>query len=218
MTLEAFIFDIGGVLAEDVWEHLFLDPDRGISARFSLDRLEVERVGSMLWHSFAYLPETKENNWKQLEQLYWESFITYFRGDLPPKISTTDFIELTDDFIRPIKGMRPILEKLKSDRLGLAICSNNNEFWFKRQMTKLKLGRFFKPAKVVLSCRVGFSKSSPGLEMFKATVNAVAVPKHKCLLIDDRADNVERAREFGIQSLLFRNAIELANALNRINT
>jgi hypothetical protein len=36
--VRAVIFDIGGVLAHDVWEPLFLDPETGLASRYGIDR------------------------------------------------------------------------------------------------------------------------------------------------------------------------------------
>jgi len=210
------IFDMGGVLAHDVWEHLLLDPERGICTQFSLDRDQVERVGELLWQRFAYLPETGGTNWQVLEQLYWQRFIDCFPQQLSSVTSPSDFINLTEDFISPVEGMIPILERLQSHGIDLAMCSNNNEFWFRRQMNKLGLHGFFSPSKVVLSCRIGVSKSSPGFEMYQAAANALAIPKTQCLFVDDREGNIERARVVGMHGILFTSAQALAISLSEV--
>lgn len=66
--MRAVIFDVGGVLAQDVWEHLLLDEAAGgqppgIAWLHGLNPGLVERVGSLLWESYAYMPETKPNDW-----------------------------------------------------------------------------------------------------------------------------------------------------------
>src|SRR2546429_2844412 len=104
MMVKAVIFDIGGVLARDVWEHLLLDEDNGVAAEYSLDRDEVERVGRLLWEAFAYLPETLQANHQVRERQYWELFIEYFAKRLP-KVSPDTFISMTDVFIQPIPDM-----------------------------------------------------------------------------------------------------------------
>lgn len=216
MSIEGVIFDIGGVLARDVWEHLLLEPHIGICAQYALDRNQVEKAGELLWQSFAHTPETKGSSWQTLEQLYWSRFIDYFHEHLPSGLTAADLIKLTDDFISPVEGMALLLERLQSDGIVLAICSNNNEFWFRRQMDKLQLHRFFSPNKVILSCRVGFSKSSPRYEMFHAAADALNIPKAKCVFVDDRLDNVERSRQCGMHGILFRNADQLRVSLREV--
>ena len=175
--IRAAIFDIGGVLAHDIWGDLLLDADRGIAAQYNLDRTEAQRIGALLWESFAYIPETPRNSWRELEHRYWRQFIGYYRERLPSNISPDHFIEMTDDFVRPIEGTEAIVDQLQSKGVTLAISSNNNEFWYRREVDKCRLNRFFSPSKILLSCRVGVSKSSSRFEMLHAVIDAVTAPR-----------------------------------------
>ncbi len=214
--MKAVIFDVGGVLAHDVWEHLLLDRPAGIAERHGLDRDLVRELGKDLWQAFAYTPETPRNDWRRLEVRYWESFIDSCWGETPPAgVSVDRFIAMTDDFIQPVPGMVPVLERLQSQGLGLAICSNNNEFWFRRQSDKLRWQRFFSPQRTVLSCRVGVAKSSPGLEMFHAAAGALGLAPARCAFVDDRQGNVDRADELGMHGFLFRHAAGIDDRLQR---
>lgn len=205
MTAKAVIFDIGGVLVEDVWEHLLLDDD-GVGSRFpQLDLSELQRIGKVLWDAFAYVPEGP-NTWQELEERYWKIFIQYFKESLPEDVRPADFIQMTDSFIRPIKGIKQILEQLQSQGIKLAICSNNNEFWFRRQMDKLGLYGFIHPNRVILSCRIGASKSNPNFEMFHTVTYALGIPKAHSVFVDDRKSNIERAKQCGMIGILFSNA------------
>ncbi len=101
--------------------------------------------------------------------------------------------------------MEPVLKRLQAHGLGLAICSNNNEFWFRRQMDNLRLHRFFSPEKTILSCRIGVAKSSLGFEMFHAAADSLGLRPSQCAFVDDRQGNVDRAKELGMQGLFFDN-------------
>lgn len=197
--IKALIFDIGGVLAYDVWEHLLLDEENGIASICNLDMEQVQRAGQDLWEMFIYRTAIDENGWKGLEREYWNLFIERFHVSM----SATDFIQLTDEFIRPVEGMIQLLECVLLEGVVLAICSNNTEFWARRQMDKLNLHRFFSPSRVILSSRIGVSKSSPRFEMFKAAVGALGVEKDSCVFVDDREENIQRALQFGLAGILF---------------
>lgn len=201
------IFDIGGVLAPDIWESVLPARDRagGIAARFSLDKEQVHRVGGLLWEAFAYTPETPLRGWRELERQYWEMFIRFFWEKAPPPGATVEaFIALSEEAIRPVHPeLECLLQNLQAAGLRLGICSNNNEFWFRRQMDRLGLHRFFPPAAVVLSSRVGVGKSAPRFEMFHAAVQALGLPPAHCIYIDDRPGNVERARRCGLSAIHF---------------
>jgi len=193
------VFDIGGVLAFDVWEHMLLDDHHGIAHRWNLDTAEVFEFGRQLWEEFAYTSADENNSRESLEKDYWNRFIQRF--DLSQ--SADAFIEMTDRFIRPVEGMTPLLEKLQHEGLNLVICSNNNEFWLKRQLEKLGLHRFFESSKVISSSRIGFPKISTNFEMFKSVMDVTNESRSSYLFIDDRFENIQRAVEFGWTAILF---------------
>jgi len=200
---QAVIFDIGGVLAHDVWEHLFLDDD-GVRAKYpQLDADEMFRWGKSAWEDFAYVSETPQNDWRILERKYWDAFIENFRTQLPASASPDEFIDLSLKFFRPVAGMNALVEKLRAQNFTLGICSDNNEFWYRRQAELVGFAKFFDADKIILSNRVGKSKRSALYEMFEAVTRAVGVPKQNCVMIDDRAPSIERALEFGMPGILF---------------
>lgn len=199
--IRAVVFDMGGVLAYDVWEHLL----PSIASTYGLLKNEVMQVGKELWKVYECPSVALESTCRNLEQHYWESFIERFRGQLSSSITTDDLKNMTDPFIRDVnnEAMIPLLERLQSKVVHLAICSNNNEFWFKRQMEKLGLDKFFKPSNLCLSYEVGFPKSSPGFEMFTAITKALGIDNEYCLFIDDRKENIEQALKYGMAGILF---------------
>lgn len=198
MTIKAIIFDVGGVLAYDVWEHLFIELD-GIVALYKLNNDMVHKIGAKLWNEFAYQNTDIDNGWQKLEINYWQRFVEESHLELP----IDKFIQLTDKFIKPIVGMPKLLERLKAKKIDLAICSNNTEFWFERQRRILGLDNYFETEKIILSSRVGVSKSSANSEMFQAVVAALNTEKQNCVFIDDRDENISKALEYGITGILF---------------
>ena len=170
----------------------------------------------LLWAAFAHTPEGQRTTWRELETRYWDMFIRFFWDKSPPPgASIDDFIRKTDEYIRLVDpGIPALLKDLQSKGLKLGVCSNNNEFWFRRQFGNLKLFQYFPPAGIVLSCRVGFSKSSPGYEMFDAAVNALNVPHSSCIFVDDREDNIKLAEARGMKGIHFRRLSQLQESLN----
>ncbi len=199
MVIKAVIFDIGGVLTNDVWESMLLEKEAGFVVADDFDREKIQGVGGELWEAFAYRNLDEKDGWKILEREYWLKA----SERLPLALSVDECIARTDDFIEPLPGMIQLLGQLKKKGLGLAICSNNTEYWFERQAQKLRLGEYFDADKLALSSRVGVSKSSPNFEMFETAVTALNVKPQECIFIDDRANNVERALQFGIVGILF---------------
>ena len=218
--IEAVIFDIGGVLAEDVWEHLLPSRNRagGIRDKFGLDRDQVHKVGTLLWEAFAYTPERPRATWRELERRYWELFIRFFWEKFPPQGASVDeFIDMTERYIKLVDpGMPALLESLQSRGVRLGVCSNNNEFWFRRQFESLKLFRYFSQSGIILSCRIGVSKSSPGYEMFDAAVRAMDTTQANCVFVDDRTDNIRLAKARGMKGIHFQGLGQLQQSLGEM--
>jgi HAD superfamily hydrolase (TIGR01509 family) len=196
MRRRAVILDVGGVLAHDIWEPMFDD----LAVRYRRDRQWLYQVGRVMWETFAYVPETPANTWRDMERRYWQLFLLITK--LP--LTVDALIRRTDRYVVPVPGMRPILEALSARRTRLVVCSNNNEIWWPRQARKLRLKRFFRDEHLILSSRIGAPKNSPRLEMFRAAVRAAGVPAASCFFVDDRAENIRRARRFGIDAVQFR--------------
>ena len=195
------------MLAADIWEPMFDD----LAARYRLGRNRIHQIGRLLWETFAYVPETPANTWRDMERRYWQLFL------LISKIPTTveKLIAGTDRYVVPVEGMRPILDALKARGTRLVICSNNNEIWWPRQARKLQLAKYFADKRLILSSRIGAPKNSPRLEMFRAAVAAAGVPAAACFFVDDRLENVRRARRYGIDAVLFRGASRFADELRQ---
>jgi HAD superfamily hydrolase (TIGR01509 family) len=207
MPARAVVLDVGGVLAHNMWEPMLDD----LAQRYRLDRDEVQESGRLLWETFAYVPETPANTWRDMERRYWQIFLRMHKVPL----TVEALIELTDRYVVPMPGMRPILEQLRARATPLVICSNNNEIWWPRQAKALALDRFFAPQNIILSSRIGAPKESPRLEMFRAAVAAAGVPASACFYVDDREAIVERALAFGLDALLFRGPDAFAAELKK---
>jgi len=207
MPARAVVLDVGGVLAHNMWEPMLDD----LAQRYRLDRDEMQQTGRLLWETFAYVPETPANTWRDMERRHWQIFLRMHEVPL----SVEALIELTDRYVIPMPGMRPILEQLRARHTPLVICSNNNEIWWPRQAKALELDRFFAPQNIILSSRIGAPKESPRLEMFRAAVAAAGVPASACFYVDDRERIVERALAFGLDAMLFRGPDAFAAELKK---
>ena len=92
MKRRAVILDVGGVLAHDIWEPMFDD----LAERHGLSRLYLRKAGRLLWETFAYVPETPANTWRDMERRYWALFLAITR--LP--LSVKSLVRLTDRYGR----------------------------------------------------------------------------------------------------------------------
>ena len=194
--IKAIIFDIGGVLAFDVWENLLLDKKGGLAAKYNLDTQAVSQACAILWEKYAH---QTTSNWEQMEKEYWLQFNHILGCTIPVE----EIIQLTDKFIKPVDGMVDLLSTLVLQEITLAICSDNTEFWFHRQARKLNLQAYIPSRNIILSCRVGNSKSSQSFEMFEEVTNVLGVGRAECLFVDDRSGPIVQAIQYGLVSILF---------------
>jgi len=194
--IKALVFDIGGVLAFDVWENLLLDEKEGLASKYGLDIQAVIQAGTILWEQYAHQTSP---DWKQLEIDYWSQFNNLIGRTIPIE----EIIQLTDKFIKPVDGMMELLSTLISQNITLAICSNNTEFWFSRQAQKIDLYKYVPSRNIILSCRIGASKSSPRFEMFEEVTKAIGIDRTECTFIDDRSESIIQATQYGLVSILF---------------
>ena len=187
------------MLASDVWEAMLLDESRGLAMRYGLDKASVIEAGQVLWNDYAHKSAVPGRTARDLEIEYWTRLIER----LGISAHASDLIRGTAEFIRPIPGMDSLLEQLRDTDINLAICSNTTEFWFEKHWAALGLARYFSPDKVIISPRIGVSKHSETLRMYESVVEALGIGPRRCLLIDDREENVERALDFGMPGIIF---------------
>ena len=200
--IKGVIFDVGGVLAYDVWEHLLCDPPgapRSIAVEYGIPPEKLEQVGQELWANF----DRRGGDPDDLEKEYWEQFLGRVRG-FPglANVTVPDLVAMTDAFVRPVSEHETadLLAWLTRKGVCLGICSNNNEFWSTRQMRKLRLYRYFSPNRVILSCQHGITKSDHRL--FHIAADALRLHPTECAFVDDRMGNVSRAIDCGMLGLL----------------
>ena len=194
------IFDVGEILARDVMEHIAA----AVAAEHACDPEQTLREFRTVWARFS---RKSDGTPVEEEAEFWELLALGLGTRFDARLDVEAWKWNTTRFIVPIPGMLPILERLHAARVTLGICSNNISFWADRQRRATGFDRFIPEQHRVWSFRVGHEKSSPGLEMFHAVVEATKVEAPQLLFVDDRLDNVERARQLGMETLLLPSTV-----------
>ena len=119
---KAVIFDIGGVLASDIWEPMLLSRN-GFSYYHNLDADIVERTGRRLWQKYVTIGARTREDVGRLENSYWRDLLKL----LEVSDSIERLVEETNRFVRPVASTINLLDRLKSNNTELAICSNNTD-------------------------------------------------------------------------------------------
>lgn len=101
------------------------------------------------------------------------------------------------DFYALMPGVADLLDELAARGHPMYAVSNY-PVWYQLIEDKLTLSKWLKWDFV--SCDTGHRK--PDLEAYRHVVRTLAVPAHRCVFVDDRAGNVDAAREVGMQGIL----------------
>lgn len=193
------IFDIGGVLAYDVWEYLFQFDNSAIVEKYHIDIQKVKEAAEIVWEKYAHTKQDYEETWQALEQEFWDEF----KKEIGITVPTVELIALSQEHFRPVLGMTILLEWLHEQHFDLLICSNNTEFFFQRQRKAAGFERYFEKRKIILSNHYGESKNGEKLAMFRAVERQMDFPKEAYLFVDDKEKNIAAALNYGILPLLF---------------
>jgi epoxide hydrolase-like predicted phosphatase len=197
-TIEAVLFDVGGVLSEEMIERKLLDlarvhglpAERLLSLRPSL-RLEAD-LGRISDRGF----------WREILRR---------AGAAASSISEED-LEI-ERYLAPVQGTLELARRLKQ-RYRVGILSNDSREMARARRRKLGLDAVFDRDTVIISAEVGLAK--PDQKIFDLAVQRLGVDPARCLLVDDRQDNVQAARSCGLQAIQFSSAAQLEQELRRL--
>lgn len=188
LDVGAVLFDIGGVLADDVWERMLLDPRDGLAARRGIDPARAHAAGRAVWPVVSREPAQADDWWAAVEQ----------RLDLT--VAEAERAELLG-LVQGNAEAREVFEEVRATSVEIGVVSNNTSFWWRHQLTLAGVLDLVQPELRLLSCEVGRSKSDePGL---LETARGL-LPEVRVLVVDDRQGNLDRAQRLGFEVLSSR--------------
>jgi HAD superfamily hydrolase (TIGR01509 family) len=109
---------------------------------------------------------------------------------------------------RWLDGMEDLMEELKSAGYEMHALSNYSR-WYELIDESLKLSRFLRWTFV--SCLTGVRK--PDRQAFLGAAATLEVEPAECLFIDDREENVDAARDVGMNAILKLDSVQLRHEL-----
>ena len=190
------IFDFGGVAGGTDWSLL-------AQVLAPLFHLSVDQVLHLLRQYLAakHASMTPEDFWSSFEK---RSGIT-----LPVDWLAT-FEDLRCLATHEDTAVIDIVRQLKSQGCRVALFSNVSPL--RAEYVRRKgLYNYFDP--VVLSCEIGAKK--PSKEAFDALFSRINVPPEACLLVDDKAQTVEAAKQLGMDGIVFSSVSNLKEELRK---
>jgi putative hydrolase of the HAD superfamily len=194
--IEAIIFDVGGVLYQNIQEYFLPD----LARRHGLDPDHLLSLGYKHGGDWGLGRATEEQYW---------------RGILAdaglPDVLLPELVAETTSYIRTIPETWEVIHSLPaSQRLG--ILSNTTWEWVARLRHVEDWEARFAP--IVLSCDVGLCKPDPAI--YALLLQRLGLPGERVLFVDDREDNLAAAEQFGIQGHLFQGGPGFRTELERL--
>jgi FMN phosphatase YigB (HAD superfamily) len=192
-SIEAVVFDIGGVLFENIQEYFLPD----LARRHGLDPQQLLQLGYR--HGAAW------GLGRATEVDYWQGILTDagLSRDL-----LSGLLAETATYVRPIQETWDLVRALPPG-LRLGILSNTTAEWVRRLRSVEDWAGRFDP--VLLSYELGLCKPDPAV--FALLLQRLELPGSRVLFVDDREENLVAAAAHGIRGHLFLSAPDLRRDL-----
>ncbi|WP_169980338.1 HAD family hydrolase [Tautonia rosea] len=150
----------------------------------------------------------------EIGQLTAEAFASACCDLLKPlNVLPDEFIAAWSDIFWPNETLVPLIERLRHTGHRLILGSNTNDLHasrFRRQFAET-LTHF---NHLILSYEIGHLKPSSGF--YQACVQAAETEPADCIFIDDLPENVQGARQSGLQGICYRDTPSLEFELARL--
>ncbi|ACO46059.2 putative (S)-2-haloacid dehalogenase [Deinococcus deserti VCD115] len=168
------------------------------AGRFGLDAQVVSEALAAQWKARAL-------SWRDLrthedEADFWMTYGLKLTGRLGlPESLAAEWMEAYpyERYMKPVPGAREVLGELCSRGLKIGVLSNTLPS-IHRTLQALELHDLVDVA--VATCVIGTHK--PGAGAYAHALEALGVPPHEVLFVDDKVENVAAARELGMQATL----------------
>jgi len=192
------VFDIGGVVFEDIWEGIFFQKSTGILDLFDLNAQQLNKVCRNCWERYSVM-SPGNNSWESLEANYWEDILSVIQ--IP--WSVDECIEYSQKFIIKIRGVDDLINSLLKNGTQLGICSNQTAFWFERQLALSKSLKLIDRKNMALSFERGATKGQKENLLFKVVLSSLSCKPDEIIYIEDRVKHQQAARDFGFKVIPF---------------
>jgi len=195
-TVKAVVFDFGGVIAKSNTA----ETAAFLQNSFQIDTNEVRTALKSM--------QTAVSNGES-ESQFWEQYAQSRKITLPK-----DWIKQFDTVVRngitEIPGTMAIVKELQTEGYKTAMLSDVTQF----QATVVRsLGYYDHFNPLLLSYKIGVEKPNP--EAFLILLKELKLQPPSVIFIDDKYENVEAAKQLGIDAIQFDNANQLRAELEK---
>lgn len=195
-AIRALLWDIGGVLLSNAWDHTERDL---VVERFLLSKPEFEARHKELVGGF-------EEGRLSLDE-YLERTVFY----QPRTFSREEFKQFIFSLSRPKPQSLEVARAL-SGKYFMATINNESRELNQYRIQKFELAEIFDV--FVSSCFVGLRK--PDERIYRLALDLTQNLPQECIFIDDRQENLVGAEKVGIKTVLMKDAQQLRRDLQAL--
>ncbi len=194
---QAVVFDFGGVMNGE--------PDREMIAQFLRESFQLSEA------DFEKINQEKRKAVRdgKTDQEFWLGYAKQQQIELPSNWADT-FRSVLKASIRARDEMYQLVDELKEKQLQIALFSNIDHRLAKI-IRDFGLYEAFNPC--ILSCEIGVEK--PNVKAYKILVERLNIPPTDIIFIDNKLENVEKAKEIGIDGILFESHEQIRQELKQ---
>lgn len=198
-TVEAIVFDLGGVLVD-------VDIRRGLGRWAAAARVPVEALVSRWKRDEAYCAHERG---EMEDRVYFR----YLRGLLGIELADDDLLAGWNAVLgEPLPGIEPIVRRL-AEQFPLYVFSNTNPahvaHFTPRYRDLLSLFR-----RTITSCEIGSRKPEP--QAFLSLSRLLDIAPGRLVFFDDLEENAQGARQAGLQAFRVSSAAEIEAISGRL--
>lgn len=200
--IKVILFDVGGVLFQR--EHKTPNGHFGpfplrFASQYNVDPSVYMKLRNKLWPAYKTAQISGKDFWTRIfEGLSLESDIE-------------GAFALYGSLLVVIPGIMDIVRELHERGWLLVLTNNEAKEYDEMRDRALGLSRYFTFR--FPSWKFGVAKPDP--RYFEMVLERLGVPPESCLFIDDKENNVEVAKRFGIRGIVFLGAEQLRVELRR---
>jgi len=201
---KSIIFDLGSVLAGDEWLRVYGE----IANEVKIPEEKVREIVNSLFIKWS-LGKIDEGG-------FWKEFEIKTGTNLPEEFTKDFFLKTYKEWSKDIKESWEILVELKAKGIRLALLSNTIEphVLANEEMGRLRRLRDIGFEAFVWSYKEGVGKPDP--RIYKVMLEKLNLPAEACVFVDDDLENVEAAKELGMQGIHFQTPEQLRKDLTKL--
>ncbi len=194
-NVTTLFWDNGGVILTNGWDR---DSRKKAVEKFHLDWADFEDRHELMLNAFEEGKATLDEYLRR----------TIFYRERP--FSVNDFKQFMFDQSQPMPESLNFIGKLARARRYAMVSLNNESLEINEyRVHKFHLRDYFEV--FLSSCYLGVRKPTPAI--YKLALRIMQCEPSECVMIDDRALNLEFAKEQGMRTIQFQNVMQLRNDL-----